>query len=99
MPFQSSAEKYICMLYVKRNKALVTELSEPTPGSKELHFPTQYAQPFYVQCKACLWKQHWSCWRNPPYTNVHYILSFDVWDNVLGPGIQNVSYYCLMYSN
>ncbi|KAG4972604.1 hypothetical protein JHK85_039025 [Glycine max] len=42
------------------------------PGSKELHFPTQYAQPFFVQCKACQWKQHW---RNPPYTVVKFLFT------------------------
>ncbi|KAL2968076.1 hypothetical protein AAZX31_15G011500 [Glycine max] len=59
----------------RRNKALVAELSKPAPGSKELHFPTQYAQPFFVQCKACLWKQHWSYWRNPPYTAVRFLFT------------------------
>ncbi|KAH1219474.1 ABC transporter G family member 40 [Glycine max] len=55
-----------------RNKALAAELSKHAPGSKELHFPTQYAQPFFVQCKACQWKQHW---RNPPYTVVKFLFT------------------------
>ncbi|GAU11042.1 hypothetical protein TSUD_113350 [Trifolium subterraneum] len=59
----------------RRNKALVAELSKPAPGSKELHFPTQYAQPFFIQCMACLWKQHWSYWRNPPYTAVRFLFT------------------------
>ncbi|ERM97074.1 hypothetical protein AMTR_s00122p00120860 [Amborella trichopoda] len=42
-----------------RNKELVKELSSPTPGSKDLRFPTQYSQPYLTQCLACLWKQHW----------------------------------------
>ncbi|XP_043711176.1 pleiotropic drug resistance protein 1-like isoform X2 [Telopea speciosissima] len=54
----------------KRNKAMIMELSEPIPGSKDLHFPTQYSQSFFTQCVACLWKQHWSYWRNPPYNAV-----------------------------
>ncbi|XP_065849073.1 pleiotropic drug resistance protein 1-like isoform X2 [Euphorbia lathyris] len=54
----------------RRNKALIEELSTPQPGSKDLYFPTQYSQPFLNQCMACLWKQHWSYWRNPPYTAV-----------------------------
>ncbi|RYR50693.1 hypothetical protein Ahy_A07g037322 [Arachis hypogaea] len=33
----------------RRNKDLVAELSKPAPGSKELSFPTQYAQPFFIQ--------------------------------------------------
>ncbi|XP_065849684.1 pleiotropic drug resistance protein 1-like [Euphorbia lathyris] len=49
------------------NKALVEELSRPQPGSEDLSFPTKYSQPFLTQCMACLWKQHWSYWRNPPY--------------------------------
>ncbi|KAI4355695.1 hypothetical protein L6164_004443 [Bauhinia variegata] len=58
-----------------RNKALIEELSKPAPGSKDLYFPTQYAQPFLTQCMACLWKQHWSYWRNPPYTAVRYFFT------------------------
>ncbi|GAB4850125.1 transcription factor [Ancistrocladus abbreviatus] len=59
----------------RRNKALIQELSTPLPGSKDFYFPTQYAQPFFVQCMACLWKQHWSYWRNPPYTAVRFLFS------------------------
>ncbi|XP_059641884.1 pleiotropic drug resistance protein 1-like isoform X2 [Cornus florida] len=59
----------------RRNKALIKELSTPRPGSKDLYFPTQYSQPFFVQCMACLWKQHWSYWRNPPYTAVRFLFT------------------------
>ncbi|CAI0473688.1 unnamed protein product [Linum tenue] len=59
----------------KRNKALIEDLSKPSPGSKDLHFPTQYSQPFLTQCAACLWKQHWSYWRNPPYTAVRFMFT------------------------
>ncbi|XP_028766306.1 pleiotropic drug resistance protein 1 [Neltuma alba] len=59
----------------RRNKELIAELSKPIPGSRELYFATQYAQPFMVQCIACLWKQHWSYWRNPPYTAVRYLFT------------------------
>lgn len=52
----------------RRNKALISELSTPPPGSTDLHFPNQYAQSFTTQCMACLWKQHKSYWRNPSYT-------------------------------
>ncbi|XP_020424974.1 pleiotropic drug resistance protein 1 [Prunus persica] len=54
----------------RRNKALIKELSTPTPDSKDLHFPTQYSQSFFTQCLACLWKQHVSYWRNPQYSSV-----------------------------
>ncbi|RRT70769.1 hypothetical protein B296_00009165 [Ensete ventricosum] len=52
----------------QRNKRLIEELSIPPPGSSDLYFPTQYSQSMPVQCMACLWKQHLSYWRNPPYT-------------------------------
>ncbi|XP_072991166.1 ABC transporter G family member 39-like [Typha latifolia] len=52
----------------RRNKALIQELSVPSPGSSDLFFPTMYSQSFFTQCKACLWKQHNSYWRNPSYT-------------------------------
>ncbi|XP_050238257.1 pleiotropic drug resistance protein 1-like isoform X2 [Mercurialis annua] len=54
----------------RRNKVLITELSKPLPDSKDLYFPTQYSKSFLTQCLACLWKQHSSYWRNPPYTAV-----------------------------
>ncbi|PHT48745.1 Pleiotropic drug resistance protein 1 [Capsicum baccatum] len=59
----------------KRNKALIAELSTPRPGTKDLHFETQFSQPFWTQCMACLWKQHWSYWRNPAYTAVRFIFT------------------------
>ncbi|KAI3737598.1 hypothetical protein L2E82_27606 [Cichorium intybus] len=59
----------------KRNKALIAELSVPRPGTKDLFFPTQYSQPFLVQFMACIWKQRWSYWRNPPYTAVRFVFT------------------------
>ncbi|XP_075488332.1 pleiotropic drug resistance protein 1-like [Primulina tabacum] len=59
----------------RRNKALIKELSVPAPGSKDLYFRTSYAQSFWTQCMACLWKQHWSYWRNPPYTAVRLLFT------------------------
>ncbi|MBA0756002.1 hypothetical protein Gogos_021194 [Gossypium gossypioides] len=59
----------------RRNKVLIEDLSKPAPGSKELHFPTQYSQSFLTRCVACLWKQHWSYWRNPPYTAVRFLFT------------------------
>ncbi|KAK1592033.1 hypothetical protein Q3G72_018095 [Acer saccharum] len=46
---------------------LVRQLSEPQPGSRVLHFPSQFPQSTRVQFMACLWKQHLSYWRNPAY--------------------------------
>ncbi|XP_038696600.1 pleiotropic drug resistance protein 1-like [Tripterygium wilfordii] len=59
----------------RRCKALVKELSVPAPGSKDLYFPTRYTQSFFTQSMACLWKQHWSYWRNPPYTAVRFLFT------------------------
>ncbi|XP_027085587.2 pleiotropic drug resistance protein 1 [Coffea arabica] len=64
------AEVYKSSELYRRNKALIKELSSPAPGSKELYFRTQYSESFYIQFLACLWKQHWSYWRNPRYTAV-----------------------------
>ncbi|VFQ72414.1 unnamed protein product [Cuscuta campestris] len=62
----------------RRNKALISELSTPRPGSKDLFFPTQYSQSFWSQCMACLWKQHWSYWRNTSYTAVRFIFTLAI---------------------
>ncbi|XP_058751871.1 pleiotropic drug resistance protein 1-like [Vicia villosa] len=59
----------------RRNKQLIQELGQPAPGSKDLHFATQFSQSFLVQCQACLWKQRWSYWRNPPYTAVRFFFT------------------------
>ncbi|GLT97658.1 hypothetical protein SLE2022_152130 [Rubroshorea leprosula] len=59
----------------RRNKELIKELSSPSPGSKDLYFPTRYSESFFTQCMACLWKQYWSYWRNPPYTAVRFLFT------------------------
>ncbi|XP_042413622.1 ABC transporter G family member 36-like isoform X1 [Zingiber officinale] len=59
----------------QRNKNLIKELSSPPPGSSDLYFPTQYSQSFIGQCSACLWKQHLSYWRNPPYTAMRFFFT------------------------
>ncbi|CAL9134814.1 unnamed protein product [Musa textilis] len=59
----------------QRNKGLIKELSIPPAGSSDLYFPTQFSRPFPVQCMACLWKQHLSYWRNPPYTAVRFFFT------------------------
>lgn len=66
------AEVYRNSELYRRNKALIQELSKPPPGSKDLYFPTQFSQSFFVQCVACLWKQHWSYWRNISYSAVRF---------------------------
>ncbi|KAM7471717.1 hypothetical protein LguiA_009900 [Lonicera macranthoides] len=57
----------------RRNKALIRELSIPPPDSKDLYFTSEYSRSFLTQFKACLWKQHWSYWRNTSYTAVRYV--------------------------
>ncbi|KAK4490942.1 hypothetical protein RD792_001662 [Penstemon davidsonii] len=69
------AELYKNSELCRRNKALIKELSIPAPGSRDLNFPTRYSQSFWTQCIACLWKQHWSYWRNPPYTAVRLLFT------------------------
>ncbi|KAL5226571.1 hypothetical protein ABZP36_014836 [Zizania latifolia] len=61
--------------FFRRNKALIKELSQPTPGSSDLYFPTKYSQSFFTQCLACLWKQNLSYWRNPPYNTVRFFFT------------------------
>ncbi|XP_019264835.1 PREDICTED: pleiotropic drug resistance protein 1-like isoform X2 [Nicotiana attenuata] len=59
----------------RRTKAVISELGVPCPGTKDLYFDSQYSQPFWTQCMACLWKQHWSYWRNPAYTAVRFLFT------------------------
>ncbi|CAL5206363.1 unnamed protein product [Lathyrus oleraceus] len=59
----------------RRNKQLIQELSIPPQGSKDLYFDTQYTQTMLSQCKACLWKQHLSYWRNTSYTAVRLLFT------------------------
>ncbi|ONH93121.1 hypothetical protein PRUPE_8G214400 [Prunus persica] len=67
------ADVYRSSEIYRRNKSLIEELSTPAPGSKDLYFPTRYPQSFFTQCKACLWKQHWSYWHNPEYNAIRLI--------------------------
>ncbi|KAL8527731.1 hypothetical protein ACS0TY_005542 [Phlomoides rotata] len=61
------AEIYNNSTLHENNKQVVRMLRKPPSGSKDLHFPTQYAQNGWGQFKACLWKQHLSYWRSPNY--------------------------------
>nr|XP_023885614.1 pleiotropic drug resistance protein 3-like isoform X1 [Quercus suber]POE69405.1 pleiotropic drug resistance protein 3 [Quercus suber] len=58
----------------EQNKELVKQLSSPSTGSRELHFPTRFPQTGWEQFKACLWKQHLSYWRSPSYNLMRFIL-------------------------
>lgn len=51
-------------------------MSSPSPGSRELHFPTRFPQGGWEQFKACLWKQHLSYWRSPSYNLMRIIFMF-----------------------
>ncbi|WJX84454.1 hypothetical protein P8452_67030 [Trifolium repens] len=59
----------------RRNKDLISELSIPAPDSENLHFPSKYSIPFLTQCKACLWKQHWSYWRNAQHNGLRFLFT------------------------
>ncbi|XP_049379164.1 pleiotropic drug resistance protein 2-like isoform X2 [Solanum stenotomum] len=59
----------------RRNQELIKELSIPAPGFKDLHFPTEFSQPFFEQCKACFWKQHLSYWRHPQYNAFRFAMT------------------------
>ncbi|KAI5057342.1 hypothetical protein GOP47_0027357 [Adiantum capillus-veneris] len=69
------AEIYRNSTLYQQNQALIKELSIPLPGSEDLSFATTYSQPFLQQCMACLWKQHWSYWRNPYYNAVRMLFT------------------------
>ncbi|WJX79105.1 transcription factor [Trifolium repens] len=72
------AEVYRSSKLYRRNKATIEELSTPYPGSKSLYFPSKYSRSFFTQCMACLWKQHWSYWRNPLYNSIRFIFTVAV---------------------
>ncbi|KAI3523836.1 hypothetical protein L1887_02277 [Cichorium endivia] len=67
------AQIYANSTLYQDNQELIKELSAPPNGSKDLFFRTKFTQPFIIQCKACLWKQHWSYWRNPQYNLIRFI--------------------------
>jgi hypothetical protein len=66
---------YSCDICFRRNKDLISELSIPAPDSENLHFPSKYSIPFLTQCKACLWKQHWSYWRNAQHNGLRFLFT------------------------
>ncbi|KHN18743.1 ABC transporter G family member 39-like [Glycine soja] len=72
------AEIYTNSTLYQRNQELIKELSTPPQGSSDLRFPTKYSQSFFVQCKACFWKQYWSYWRNPSYNAVRLFFTIAI---------------------
>ncbi|GLJ25062.1 hypothetical protein SUGI_0479520 [Cryptomeria japonica] len=72
------AEIYQKSSLFQENMALIESLSTPLGDSEDLHFPTQYSQPFHKQFIACLWKQHWSYWRNSQYTAVRFFFTVSI---------------------
>ncbi|AES81621.2 pleiotropic drug resistance protein 1 [Medicago truncatula] len=72
------AEVYKSSELYRRNKALIEDLSTTSHGSKSLYFPSKYSRSFFIQCMACLWKQHWSYWRNPLYNSIRFIFTIVV---------------------
>ncbi|KAM0000591.1 putative ABC-type sulfate transporter [Helianthus debilis subsp. tardiflorus] len=69
------AQIYANSTLYRDNLKLIAELSVPQSGSKDLSFRTKYTQPLIIQCKACLWKQHWSYWRNPQYNVIRFVVT------------------------
>ena len=70
------AKAYTTVWYViRRNKALIKELSTPPPQSKDIYYPTKYSRSFFTQYIACLWKQNWSYYRNPQYTAIRFFFT------------------------
>ncbi|CAM6107413.1 unnamed protein product [Calypogeia fissa] len=66
------ADIYTKSTAYQNNMALVKGSSNPAPGSTDVEFPTTYAQSFWVQFQAGLWKMGMSYWRNTNYTAVKF---------------------------
>ncbi|PIA64438.1 hypothetical protein AQUCO_00100133v1 [Aquilegia coerulea] len=69
------AELYLNSSLFRKNKRLIKDLKTPFQGSEDLHFKTRFPQSSWGQFKACLWKQHWSYWRNPQYNAVRFFFT------------------------
>ncbi|KAE8684728.1 ABC transporter G family member 29 [Hibiscus syriacus] len=69
------AKHYKSSFLYQRNKALVTELSTPPAGAKDLYFASQYSQSTWGQFKSFLCKQWWIYWRSPDYNLVRYFFT------------------------
>ncbi|KAK9156688.1 hypothetical protein Scep_003262 [Stephania cephalantha] len=69
------ADVYMKSTTYKRNQELIKELSMPVAGSKDLYFPTKYAQNSAVQFIACFWRQYWSYWRNSQHNVARFLVT------------------------
>ncbi|KAL0915651.1 hypothetical protein M5K25_016084 [Dendrobium thyrsiflorum] len=69
------ANYYKASTLYEQTKAMINELSKPSPGSRDINFATLYSQSMYEQFKCCLWKQWWSYWRNPDYNLVRFLFT------------------------
>lgn len=69
---------WLFAIYYRENMAIIESLSTPLGDSEDLNFPTRYAQPLHKQFIACLWKQHWSYWRNSQYTAVRFFFTISI---------------------
>ncbi|KAK7391459.1 hypothetical protein VNO78_19875 [Psophocarpus tetragonolobus] len=72
------AELYTKSELYQKNQELIKELSTPLEGTNDLDFPSKYSLSFITQCKACIWKQHLSYWRNPQYNGIRFFLSITI---------------------
>ncbi|KAJ0976761.1 hypothetical protein J5N97_012235 [Dioscorea zingiberensis] len=66
---------YISSPLFRMNEELVKELSIPVCDSKDLSFPSEYAQSFAIQIVACFKKQLQSYWRNPDYNCTRFFMT------------------------
>ncbi|WCJ41763.1 ABC transporter G family member 34 [Euphorbia peplus] len=72
------ADIYVNSDLYERTQDLIKEMSIPSPGSKDLYFPTKYSQNFTTQCKACFWKQYWSYWRNTKFNTIRFVMTIAI---------------------
>ncbi|XP_020531340.1 ABC transporter G family member 39 isoform X3 [Amborella trichopoda] len=72
------AQVYCNSCLYKENQQLIEELSRPSTVSKDLSFESLPSQNFLTQCMVCLWKQHWSYWRNPQYNAIRFLITITI---------------------
>uniref|UniRef100_A0A2N9HR76 ABC transporter domain-containing protein n=1 Tax=Fagus sylvatica TaxID=28930 RepID=A0A2N9HR76_FAGSY len=77
----------------KRNKALIQELSKPAPGSKELLFHNSIFTVIFYSMHGMLVEATLVLLAQPTIhcreISLHSFHSLDIWDNVLGPRLQD----------
>ncbi|XP_020531357.1 ABC transporter G family member 45 [Amborella trichopoda] len=57
---------------------IIEGLSRTSTGSKDLCLDCMHSHGFLTQCMACLWKQHWSYWRNPEHNAIRFLITVTV---------------------